>query len=303
MADLDLSPPKPASASPGFFLRLRPVGFVLLTLGSVFLLYQLVAGGLTLLIVGMQVTEANATLMRVTTIVGQLVFILLPTLFLARARHGSIARVLRLNVPGLSDIVLAVVAMFALQQVLQGYMMLQDAIPLPTQIHEFVQLMRRMFDEAYRVLLTAHSSMEYVLVVMTVAVVPAISEELLFRGLVQRNIDGVTGGLRSAVVTGVVFGLYHLNPFSFVALSVLGVFLGYLVYRSQSTTLAIIAHFFNNFIATIAVYANLDEDFLVIAPSGGATPEFVAMNSAMFGVVFLAAMYYFTTSKRTQSTA
>jgi membrane protease YdiL (CAAX protease family) len=164
-------------------------------------------------------------------------------------------------------------------------------------------MMRRMFDEAYRVLLTARSPMEYVLVVMTVAVVPAISEELLFRGLVQRNIDSVTSGVRSAIVTGVVFGLYHLNPFSFVALSVLGMFLGFLVYRSQSTTLAVIAHFFNNFVATVAVYANLDEDFLVVAPSGGATPEFVALNSAMFGVVFLAAMYYFTTLKRSQSTA
>jgi uncharacterized protein len=283
--------------------RLHPVGFVLLALGVVFFLYQLVAGGLTLLIVGMQVTEANATLMRVSTIVGQIVFILVPTLVLTRLRHGRIIPALRLRSPGIPEMVVAVVSMFALQQVLEGYMLLQDAIPLPTQIRELVDLMKRLFEQAYSVLLSAHSPWEYALVVITVALVPAVSEELLFRGLVQRDLDGVVGGLRSAIITGLIFGFYHLNPFSFVALSVLGIFLGFLVHRSQNITLAIVAHFCNNLIATVATYFQLDDDFLVLAPKGGATPEFIAINSAMFGMVFLAAMYYFIKLTQPQTTA
>jgi uncharacterized protein len=301
MADPEIAGEIPPHAN--FVQRLHPVGFVLLALGAVFVLYQLIAGGLTLLIVGLRVTEANATLMRVSTIVGQVVFILVPTLYLTKLRHGRINPALRLGVPGIPEILVAVVSMFALQQVLEGYMALQDAIPLPSQIRELVDLMKRMFEETYSILLSAHSPAEYALVVVTVALVPAISEELLFRGLVQRNLDGVVGGLRSAMLTGVIFGLYHLNPFSFVALSVLGIFLGFLVYRSQNTTLAIIAHFCNNLIATAATYFNLNEDFLVLAPAGGASPEFIAMNSAMFGVVFLAAMYYFIKLTQPQTTA
>jgi membrane protease YdiL (CAAX protease family) len=283
--------------------RLHPVAFVLLALGTVFLLYQVVAGGLTLLIAGIEITDSNVNVVRWSTLIGQFGFILLPTLVLTWLRHGRIREPLRLRLPALPELIVAMVAIFALQQVLQGYMLLQDSIPLPTKVREFFDLLKRMFEQAYLVLLTAHSPMEFLLVIVTVALVPSVAEELLFRGLVQRNLDSVAGGLRSAIVTGILFGLYHLNPFSLVALGTLGIFLGFLVYRSQNTTVAIAAHFFNNFIGCAAVYLNFDEEFLVIAPAGGATAENVAMNSAMFGVVFVAAMYYFLKLTQRSTTA
>lgn len=283
----------PIVESSNILQRLHPVAFVLLALGAVFILYQLVAGGLTLLIAGVEITDDNVNVVRWSTLVGQFGFILLPTLLLTWLRHGRIREPLRLRLPSLPEVVVAIVAIFALQQILQGYMLLQDSIPLPTKVRDFFEIVKRMFEQAYRVLLTAHNPAEFILVVVTVALVPSIAEELLFRGLVQRNLDTIAGGLRSAVVTGIVFGMYHLNPFSFVALGALGIFLGFLVYRSQNTLVAVVAHFFNNFIACAAVYLNYDEEFLVVAPTGGATAESVAMNSAMFGVVFVAAMFYF----------
>lgn len=294
---------QPTLPSQNMLQRLPPVGFVLLALGAIFLLYQVVAGGMTLLLAGVQISDDNVSIVRWSTIVGQVAFILVPTVVLAKLRHGSILEPLRLRLPSVPEVVVAVVAIFALQQILQGYMMLQDSIPLPVKVREFVDLLRRMFEQAYRVLLTAHSPSEFVLVAVTVALVPSISEELLFRGLVQRNLDAVAGGFRSAVVTGLVFGMYHLNPFSLVALAALGIFLGFLVYRTQNTTVAVVAHFFNNFIACGAVYMNYDENFLVVAPLGGATAEGVAMNTALFGVVFVAAMYYFVKLTQRSTTA
>ena len=80
------------------------------------------------------------------------------------------------------------------RQVLQAYMMLQQSIPLPDQIQEYVDLIEDLFEKTYRTLVTAHSPLEFVFVVITVALVPALAEETLFRGVVQRSIGEATGG-------------------------------------------------------------------------------------------------------------
>ena len=88
------------------------------------------------------------------------------------------------------------------------------------------------------------------LVIVTVAVVPALSEEILFRGLVQTDLERIMGGWKSAVIAGVIFGLYHVNPFSLVPIVAIGVVFGLIVHRSGTIVLAMAAHFMNNLLAT-----------------------------------------------------
>ncbi len=280
--------------------RMHPAAFALLALGLVFFLYQIVGGGITLLLSRGSVTNMNVDLMRWTTLVGQLVFILLPTLLLARARYPDLKNFLRLRVPDYRDIIATTIAVFALQQLMQGYMVLQDSIPLPPELQKLIDTFKNMIDQTYRVLVTARSPLEFLFVVVTVALVPAICEEVLFRGLVQGSLARAVGGIRAAIVAGVIFGAYHLNPFSLVPLVVLGVYFGYLVYRSGNLTLAVSVHFFNNFVACVALYLNVDDDFIALAPSGTWTWPILLGNFALFGLVFVAATYYFIVRTRLQ---
>jgi len=240
-----------------------------------------------------RITVDNVQLFRWTTLFGQLAFILLPTIILTRLRDDHVVAFLRVRLPGVQETFATFVAVFALQQVLQGYMMAQDAIPLPQQIQRYVDMLKQMFEETYRVLVSAHSPVEFVFVVIVVALVPAMAEELLFRGLVQRSLEQEAGGLRGAILAGIIFGAYHLNPLSVVPLMALGIFFGYVVYRSQNITLAISAHFFNNFLACTAVFLNLRDDFVAIAPQGNPPSSIILLNSALFLVVFLGATLYF----------
>ncbi|HET6273232.1 MAG TPA: CPBP family intramembrane glutamic endopeptidase, partial [Bacteroidota bacterium] len=96
-----------------------------------------------------------------------------------------------------------------------------------------------------------------------------------------------------AIITGIIFAAFHLIPYSVVPLAILGCYLGYIVYRSQNITVAISAHFFNNFVACVAAYLQVDDDFVALAPSGAASPALLVANYLLFGVVFLAATYYF----------
>lgn len=289
----------PASPRPTpLFRRMHPVVFTLFSLALVFVLYQLIAGGVTLLIAGGEITQENVGLVRLSTLAGQLLFILIPTLVLAYLRTGAVIRPLRLRLPRVSDLLLVLIAVFALQQVLQGYMVLQDAIPLPPGVQRWVDMIREMFEATYRMLVSATSPIELLGVVVTVALVPSVAEELLFRGLVQRELEASFGGLRGAIAAGVVFALYHMNPFSLVALIALGAYFGFVVYRSGNVTLAIAAHFLNNFLATVAVYLKIDDDFIVSAPAGEADTATLVVNTALFALVFLAATSYFVRSVR-----
>jgi membrane protease YdiL (CAAX protease family) len=276
-----------------FFQRLAPVPFAIVALAIVFFLYQFVAGGITYILFGMKFSDDNVQLVRIATMIGQLLFILLPTILLVRLRKEKIVAYLRLAVPDYKEIILTVIAMFALQQVLQGYMALQDAVPLPAPLERVIDELKRIFEETYRLLVTAHSPVEFVFVVLVVALTPAICEEFLFRGLVQRSFEKVTVGIQGAIITGVIFAAFHLIPYSFVPLAVLGSYFGFIVYRSQSIVVAVSAHFFNNFIACTALYLQLNEDFVAIAPHRIPTGSLVFLNTVIFAVVFILATYYF----------
>ena len=281
--------PEPES----WFRRLHPAAFVILALGVIFILYQVIGGGAAILIAGGRITPDTVPLVRWSTLLGQILLMLLPTILLTRLRFGSILQPLRLHLPRPVDLLLAVLALLALQQVLQGYMLLQEAIPLPSKVQQLVDMLKELFEETYRMLVSAQSPGELLFVVVTVALVPAVCEELLFRGLVQRDLESAVGGGRSAVFTGIIFGLFHLNPLSVVPLIALGVFFGFLVYRSENITLAMVAHFLNNFLATVAVYFQVDEDFMVVTSFGSAGAGAIAANTALFALVFLGVMYYF----------
>jgi membrane protease YdiL (CAAX protease family) len=283
------------------FQRMHPLAFAFIVLVVVFFLYQVVAGLAALLMFRGMVNEENVTLVRWSTLLSQLLCILVPALIFGRLRFGRIREALQIRLPRGREIIATVVAVFALQQVLQAYMMLQQSIPFPEQIQEVVDLIEDLFEKTYRTLVTAHSPLEFVFVVITVALVPALAEETLFRGVVQKSIGQATGGLRAAVISGVIFAAYHLNPLSIVPLVALGVFFGYIVYRSRNLTLALSAHFFNNFLACVAVYFQLDDDFIMLAPGGDPSALMVGLNALLFALVFLAATSYFAVFTVTKS--
>ena len=197
----DSPPGGPAPALPEeprvpFLRRMNPVLFSLFTLALIFVLYQIVGGVITLIVARGQITLSNVTLVRWATLLGQVLFILVPTVWLARRRHGALLGFFRLHVPELRHLVATMVAVFALQQMLQAYMVVQDLIPLPGDLQRVLDALRKLLEETERVLVQANGPAEFLFVLLVVALVPAVSEELLFRGLVQRNLE-VAGGLKN----------------------------------------------------------------------------------------------------------
>jgi membrane protease YdiL (CAAX protease family) len=92
---------------------------------------------------------------------------------------------------------------------------------------------------------------------IAVALLPAITEELMFRGLIARSLAR-RSQITAVVVSGLVFSLWHLNPPQIIGTLPLGLVLGTLAVRSDSVIPGAITHLLNNAIAILLSRGHLE---------------------------------------------
>lgn len=102
---------------------------------------------------------------------------------------------------------------------------------------------------------------------LIVAVLPAICEEVLFRGFILSSFKGNSKKSRvfAVVATGVLFGIMHLNFIRIIPISILGIAISYCVIKSNSIFVSMFMHFINNSFAIMVVY--LSKNYLNIEQS------------------------------------
>ncbi|WP_158233453.1 CPBP family intramembrane glutamic endopeptidase [Reichenbachiella sp. 5M10] len=104
--------------------------------------------------------------------------------------------------------------------------------------------------------LTTMDSVPYfVAVFVIVAILPAIGEELLFRGLIQKYFVKAIKNPHLAIwLTAVMFSAFHMQFFGFFPRMLLGALFGYFYYYSGNLLYAILAHFVNNGLTIVMLY-------------------------------------------------
>ncbi len=83
-------------------------------------------------------------------------------------------------------------------------------------------------------------------VLVAIALVPAICEELLFRGFLLGGIGPAAGRWGGIIISAAVFGVFHFFFFRFAVSAGLGLILGFLCWQSRSVIPGIIAHLLHN---------------------------------------------------------
>ena len=96
--------------------------------------------------------------------------------------------------------------------------------------------------------------------VLVIAIIPAIGEELFFRGYLQEKMTQWLGKPDVAIIiTAILFSAIHMQFQGFLPRFALGLILGYLFYWSGSLWLPIIAHLLNNAMAVTFSYPALSD--------------------------------------------
>lgn len=92
------------------------------------------------------------------------------------------------------------------------------------------------------------------LAIIAMALFPAVCEEALFRGFLFGTLKDKYKVGTAILVSGFLFGVYHLDLLKIITITVLGSVMAYCVYKGGSILLSILMHFINNLLAVLASY-------------------------------------------------
>lgn len=158
---------------------------------------------------------------------------------------------------------------------------LNSLIPLPQVLVDLEQQQTQMIETFLK------SDFNIMLAIFHVALVPAICEEILYRGFALRLLQRTKTIWVSILITGIIFGLYHLRLSQFIPLALIGIFLGWITVRSGSIIPAVIAHFVNNAFSVTLV------KFMPDSPLSSSVPEMPPLWLAFLSIVFVFALLYY----------
>jgi len=123
-----------------------------------------------------------------------------------------------------------------------------------------------------------------------IAFLPAIGEELLFRGVIQRIFTNMTSNHNWGIwISAILFSALHLQFYGFIPRMLLGALFGYLLVWSGSMWLPILAHFLNNGIAVVALFMVKNEMLDPKIEEMGSTSDsyYMAAISFLLIIVFM----------------
>ena len=217
----------------------------------------LLSSGVTFadMVAGMATTFSdNPTSLILGNTVGQFLGLLLPAYLFTRLHTKDWRGFLRINPVSGKVLVLSIIALLALIPVVQWFGGVSDSLPWPQFIRDIEQAQMDLIEQ----ILTHDFSLWFTISML--ALTPAICEEILFRGYVQRQAERSMGVVWGILFSGIVFGLYHFRLTQAIPLSMLGVFMAYLTWRTNSIWPAILVHLANNsFAAVIGKIASTGE--------------------------------------------
>lgn len=163
---------------------------------------------------------------------------------------------------------------------------LTELIPIPAHFKSWALDLEDQYKKAMVSMTHMSSMVDLVFTLVAVAIIPAIIEEVYFRGTLQKILLDWTGKSYVAIIsTAIFFSAFHFSYFGFLSRMALGVMLGYIYYYSKTIWLPILLHFINNGIAVVAIY--------VLRNSATPVEKIMDDNLPIYwGLVALVLIYY-----------
>lgn len=156
----------------------------------------------------------------------------------------------------LVNFLVGTILLFVSMPLVQYLYYLNKQLPIPN----WARTMDESTNEMIKNLLVTEAPWELFFNIFVIAVIPAIGEEMIFRGVIQRRFEKMLGNIHLAVWSAaIIFSLFHMQLEGFLPRLVLGALLGYLFYWSKSLWIPVLIHFLNNGLQIVAAYFFMDE--------------------------------------------
>ena len=131
------------------------------------------------------------------------------------------------------------------------------------QMQMELQKLEKLYENAMTNFIRMDTERDLLINLLVVAILPAVGEELFFRGSLQSILERWTGSAWVAILlSSFAFAILHGTFFKFMGIFTLGAVLGTLFYVTRNLWYNLIFHFLNNALALLAAYYAAKNDML-----------------------------------------
>lgn len=208
----------------------------------------------------------------------------LPPVLIGWLFEGNTGKYLQLNRKSNFNLILiSVAAVLIINPFISFVGQINSEMSLPAFLSDLEEWMRRMEDQA-EALIDRFMDVETIggllFNLFMIAVIPAVGEEFLFRGVLQKIFTRMTHSYHWGIwISAFFFSALHMQFYGFVPRMLLGGLFGYMLVYSGSLWLPVISHFVNNALGVLLLYfekqgfseieklASLGEDMLYLLPA------------------------------------
>lgn len=203
---------------------------------------------------------------------------------------------------GWDIMVLAIVIMICAIPGINLLAALNNELVLPDSMRFIEQYLRQMEEEAALLterFLQADNLWGFFINVGLMALLPALAEEISFRGVLQQLLGGRT---HVAIwLTAFIFSAIHMQFYGFVPRMLMGALFGYMFAWTGSLWVPIVMHFVNNGIAVLCYYIlsrdGVDMDINYADTLGAGTTWWLGLLSLLTVIILLRVVYQRITSQ------
>jgi membrane protease YdiL (CAAX protease family) len=221
----------------------------------------------------------NINLLKYLQMVQSIGLFVVPPFLLGKFFSGDSIRYLKLDISANLNIwILAFILMFTAIPAIDFLAELNSKIRLPeflSGLQSYIDSSSKAYQETSDAFMKVTGIKGLSINLLIVAVIPAIGEELLFRGILQRIFINWTRNVHwGIIIAAFIFSAFHLEFYGFFPRWLLGIMLGYMLVWTGSIWVPIFAHFVNNATAVILYYLVHVKVLNEKVTEFGANPEF-----------------------------
>jgi len=201
----------------------------------------------------------NVMVLKYLQIIQTIGLFIIPALILSYLFNGSIKSLFDYKIkPRVVSICILLLIMITSIPVLNYLVDLNSNMVFPKILKAFEQWMRESENEAAKIteaFLKVYTTKGLLFNIFLIGILPALGEELIFRGILQRIFIDWTKNIHAGIlISAFIFSAIHLQFYGFLPRFLLGAFFGYLLVWSGTIWLPIFAHFVNNTVSVIVSY-------------------------------------------------
>ncbi len=225
---------------------------------------------------------AYVNALKVIQVVSTIIIFFIPAFITARIASKKPFQRLGLQ-PGvkINRAIAAILILFCALPLVGFLAEVNKAIPITTGLKKVFDNMESQYAEQVKLMATFKTPLDYIIALFIIALMPAIVEELFFRGAMQNIfMRWFKNPLLVIFITAFIFSAIHFSWYGFIPRLALGMILGYIFYYTGNLWYSIIAHFFNNALMVSILYWQYTKNNKIDMEVGESAPWWAGAISA-----------------------